>query len=107
MAQPRGGLNGRTCMITGASSGIGRATAVALARMGARLVLVCRSRERGEETVAEIGAQTGNREAQLMLADLASQQSIRELARTFLATRQPLHVLVNNAGVVNLRRELT
>jgi NAD(P)-dependent dehydrogenase (short-subunit alcohol dehydrogenase family) len=107
MAEPRGGLNGRTCMITGASSGIGRATALALARMGARLVLVCRSRERGEETIAEIGAQTGNRDTVLMLADLSAQQSIRQLAREFLATDRPLHVLVNNAGVVNLRRELT
>jgi retinol dehydrogenase 12 len=107
MAQPDGGLSGRTCMITGASSGIGRATALALARMGARLVLVCRNRERGEETIAEIGAQTGNRDSVLMLADLSAQQSIRELAREFLATDSPLHVLVNNAGVVNLRRELT
>ena len=53
-------LQGKTCMITGASSGIGRATALELARMGAQLVLVCRNRERGEATVAELIAEAGN-----------------------------------------------
>jgi len=94
-------------MITGPSSGIGRATALALARMGAALVLVCRDRGRGEETIAEIERTTGSRAVDLMLADLSAQQSIRQLAHDFLATNRPLHVLVNNAGVVNLRRELT
>jgi len=94
-------------MITGASSGVGRATALGLARFGATLVLVCRDRGRGEETVGEIRETTGNRAVTLMLADLSSQQSIRALAREFLATGQPLHVLLNNAGVVNLQRTLT
>jgi NAD(P)-dependent dehydrogenase (short-subunit alcohol dehydrogenase family) len=107
MTEPEERMNGRTCMITGASSGIGRATALELVRMGATLVLVCRDRDRGEATVAEIQQQTGNRAVTLMLADLSSQQSIRQLAHDFLATDQPLHVLINNAGVVNLKRELT
>lgn len=94
-------------MITGASSGIGRATALELARRGAVLVLVCRDRGRAEATVAEIRTQTGNQNVQVMLADLSSQQAIRQLARDYLATDRPLHVLVNNAGVVNLRRTLT
>jgi NAD(P)-dependent dehydrogenase (short-subunit alcohol dehydrogenase family) len=94
-------------MITGASSGVGRATALGLARLGATLVLVCRDRGRGEETVGEIRDTTGNHAVTLMLADLSSQQSIRALAREFLATGQPLHVLLNNAGVVNLQRTLT
>lgn len=94
-------------MITGASSGVGRATAIGLARFGATLVLVCRYRARGEETVAAIRDTTGNPAVTLMMADLSSQQSIRALAREFLATGQPLHVLVNNAGVVNLHRTLT
>src|SRR2546428_13262142 len=105
MAEPS--MRGRTCLITGASSGIGRATTLALAHMGARLVLVCRNRARGEDTIAEIHAQTGNRDVELRLADLAAQQSVRQLASDFLATKQPLHVLVNNAGVVNVKRELT
>lgn len=100
-------LQSKTCMITGASSGIGRATALALARMGASLVLVCRSRERGEETVAEIAAQTGNRDVTLLLGDLSSQAEVRRVASEFLASARPLHVLINNAGVVNLHRSVT
>jgi NAD(P)-dependent dehydrogenase (short-subunit alcohol dehydrogenase family) len=100
-------MTGRTCLITGASSGIGRATAIELARMGATLVLVCRDRSRGEAALAEVQRNARGGGAQLMLADLASQESIRALAREYLATQRPLHVLINNAGVVNTRRSLT
>ncbi len=100
-------LSGKTCMITGASSGIGRATALELACMGARLILVCRDRSRGEEAATAIRRQTGNDAIALMLADLSSQRSIRQLASDFLSTGQPLHVLINNAGVVNIKRSLT
>lgn len=94
-------------MITGASSGIGRETALALARQGARLVLVCRDARRAADTIAQIRAQTGNAHLELLLADLSSQQSIRQLAADYLASGRPLHVLINNAGVVNLRRRLS
>lgn len=100
-------LETKTCMITGASSGIGLATAVELARRGMKLFLVCRDRGRGETTRAKILAETGNRSVELMLADLSSQQSIRRLATDFLARSEPLHVLVNNAGILNLRRSVT
>jgi NAD(P)-dependent dehydrogenase (short-subunit alcohol dehydrogenase family) len=100
-------LRGKHCMITGASSGLGRVTAVELARMGANLTLVCRNRSRGEDVIAEIRQNTGNRSVNLMLADLSIQQSIRELAAAFVDRSEPLHVLVNNAGVFNLKRELT
>ncbi len=100
-------MRGRNCMITGASSGIGRATAIELAKLGASLVLVCRDRTRGEETVAAIKAAAPDASVDLMIADLSSQQSIRKLAAEFLARNQPLHVLVNNAGVANTRRTLT
>lgn len=93
-------------LLTGATSGIGRATALELARRGASLVLVCRDERRGAETVREIREQTGN-EPELMLADLSSQASIRKLAADFLATGKPLHVLLNNAGVVNTTRSET
>ena len=107
MAQRNGTMSGRTCMITGASSGIGRVTALEIARLGADLVLVCRDRARAEDAVAEIRAQTGNQNMEVMLADLSSQQAIRQLAHDYLATDRPLHVLVNNAGLVNLHRTLT
>ena len=100
-------MHGRTCVITGATSGIGRATAVALAGMGATLVLVCRDRQRGVDTLAAIAAQTGRRDASLVLGDLAVQRDVRRIAAELLAGDRPLHVLINNAGVVNLQRTVT
>lgn len=91
-------------MITGASSGIGRAAALALARMGASVVLVCRDRGRGETAAAEIRTRSGNPDVTLMLADLSSQAQIRRLAGEFRASGRPLHVLLNNAGVIMVRR---
>ena len=98
-------MAGRTCMITGATNGIGKAAAMELARLGAELVLVARDRTRGESVVDEIRAHSGNPAISLMIADLSSQAEIRHLARDFLATGRPLNVLLNNAGVINLRRE--
>jgi NAD(P)-dependent dehydrogenase (short-subunit alcohol dehydrogenase family) len=100
-------VTGRVCVVTGASSGIGRATARALAGMGATLALVCRDRGRGEEARAALRAESGNDAIALFLADLSSQAEIRRLA-TELGERYPaIHVLVNNAGVVNLQRTTT
>jgi NAD(P)-dependent dehydrogenase (short-subunit alcohol dehydrogenase family) len=106
MAPTNGDLRGRTVILTGATNGIGRATALALARMGAALAIVARDRTRGEATVAEIRAQTGAT-PDLLLADLSSQASIRSLAAEILARYPRVDVLVNNAGVVNLKREET
>jgi NAD(P)-dependent dehydrogenase (short-subunit alcohol dehydrogenase family) len=93
--------------VTGASSGIGLETARALAAQGATLVAVCRSRERGEAALASIRESTGNSDLHLALADLSAQSGIRQLAKE-LVTRWPrIHVLVNNAGVVETRRRLS
>jgi len=100
-------IEGRNCLITGATGGIGRATATELARRGARLFLVCRSRARGDETSETIARVSGNRPVEIFLADLSSQQSIRALAQQILARDLPIHVLLNNAGVINLAREVT
>jgi len=99
-------IRGKTCMITGATSGIGRASAIELGKMGARLVLVCRNRARGEDLVRQI-QRAGNPAADLMIADLESQPQIRQLAADFLATKKPLHVLMNNAGIFNMKRRTT
>jgi NAD(P)-dependent dehydrogenase (short-subunit alcohol dehydrogenase family) len=100
-------LEGRTCLVTGATSGIGEETAVGLARCGARVILVARNRERGEASVARVKTKTGNTAVELLLADLASQEEIRELAGQVLERCPALHVLVNNAAVVHLSRETT
>lgn len=100
-------MDGRVCMVTGASSGIGRATALGVAEMGATVVLVCRDRSRGESVAAEILERVGNRSTALLVADLDSQASIRELADQYLARQEHLHVLINNAGVYFTKRHVT
>jgi len=99
-------ISGKTCMITGATSGIGRASAIELGRMGAKLILVGRNPKLGQELVHEI-QRVGNPDAELMLADFSSQAEIRKLAEDFLATKKPLHVLMNNAGVFSMKRKNT
>src|SRR3989442_8903285 len=87
-------MQGKVCLITGANSGIGKATALALARMGATVVMVCRDRVRGAEAQREIKMQSGNDAVDLLLTDLSSQQSIRQLAETFRQRYRQLHVLI-------------
>jgi len=100
-------MSGRICMITGASSGIGKATALELARMGATVVLVCRDRNRGELVLDEIRQKHGNSPADLLVADLLSQNSIRSLASQYIEKYEHLHVLINNAGAFFTRRRVT
>jgi len=100
-------LDGKTCLITGATNGIGRVTAVELARMGAEVFLVYRNKACADETVAEIRTRTGNENVHLLHADLGSQKQIRAAAAEFLKAGRPLHVLVNNAGLGNTTRMVT
>jgi NAD(P)-dependent dehydrogenase (short-subunit alcohol dehydrogenase family) len=100
-------VNGKVAIVTGATSGIGRSTAFGLARLGASLGLVCRDPARGEETARAIREQTGNGAVDVFVADLASQTAIRRAAGEILARYARLHLLVNNAGVVNLERTTT
>src|SRR5213082_2323461 len=91
-------MQGKICMVTGANSGIGKATALALAQMGATVVMVCRDRARGEEAKSEITTKSRNNAVDLLQADLSSQQSIRQLVENFQHHYTHLHVLINNAG---------
>jgi NAD(P)-dependent dehydrogenase (short-subunit alcohol dehydrogenase family) len=97
----------RVCIVTGATSGIGRVTALELARMGAKVVLMARNAERGEETRAAIAAQSRGAEVELIVADFASLAGVRGAAEAFLARHDRLHVLVNNAGIYTGKRELS
>ncbi|WP_340026765.1 SDR family oxidoreductase [Paenibacillus sp. FSL K6-1096] len=100
-------MQGKTVLVTGANSGMGLATTVEMARRGATVIMACRSRKRGEEALAEAVRQSGSDNIRLMLCDLASFASIREFAAEFTAAYPVLDVLINNAGVMVFRRELT
>ena len=96
-------LTGKSCIVTGATSGIGEVTAMTLAAAGARLGILCRDPVKGERTLQQIRRQTGNDAVQLFRADLASQAEIRTVAAEILASFPQIHLLINNAGVVNLK----
>lgn len=100
-------LTDRICMVTGGNAGIGKETALELARMEAHVVVVSRNRERGEEAVEDIRESTGNQQVDLLLCDYASQESIRQMTAQFNHDYPRLDVLVNNAGLVNMSRETT
>lgn len=100
-------MQGKICLVTGANSGIGKATALGLAQLGATVVMVCRHRAKGEAAQNEIRAKSGNNAVDLLLADLSSQQSIRQLVEVFKQRYSQLHVLINNAGVFNMTRHET
>jgi NAD(P)-dependent dehydrogenase (short-subunit alcohol dehydrogenase family) len=91
-------------LVTGATSGIGFATATALARAGMHVVMVSRNPARGEAARAAIRRDTGSNRLEVLQADLSSRDSVRALAARFLATHERLDVLVNNAGVFEPRR---
>lgn len=98
---------GKTVLITGATSGVGKATAMGLANMGARVVMVGRDRGRGEAAMADIKENNGNASVDLMLADVSSQKEIRRLADEFREAHPRLDVLINNAGVFRSERITT
>jgi retinol dehydrogenase 12 len=106
MSATSGELAGRTFLVTGGNTGIGRATAIGLAGRGAKVYLACRSAGKGRQAAAEIAAAAGNEAVGFLPLDLADLASVRRCAREFLALDEPLHVLINNAGVAG-RRGLT
>jgi retinol dehydrogenase 14 len=102
-----GGMEGRVALITGGTSGIGKASATALAAMGAEVVVSGRSEGRGRAAVEEIRGESGSERVSLMLADLAVQAEVRRLAREFKERHDRLDVLVNNAGIIQQKRTET
>src|SRR5262245_21540863 len=104
MASQDASMGGKTCLVTGATAGIGEVTARELARRGARVVIVGRSRERCQATAEGIRRQTGNAAVEFLVADLSSQAEVRRLVREFLERYARLDVLVNNAGALFAQR---
>jgi retinol dehydrogenase 14 len=99
-------MTGKLCIVTGANAGIGKETALGLAKLDATVVLLCRDRDRGEASQREIKQRSGNDRVELMICDLGSQNSIRQFASEFNQRHDRLDVLVNNAGVLMRERSL-
>jgi NAD(P)-dependent dehydrogenase (short-subunit alcohol dehydrogenase family) len=100
-------MKNKICLITGATSGIGQATAMALAQQGATVIVAGRDEERCQSTVAHIQQETGNFHVDYLLGDLSVQAQVRTMAENFESRYQRLDVLVNNAGAINLFRQVS
>lgn len=100
-------MNGKICLVTGATNGIGKATAQALAQMGATVVIVGRNTDKCAAVVSEIRQISGNDAVETLIADLSIMAEVRQVADQFKAKYQKLHVLVNNAGGAFLKRQVT
>ncbi|CAG8603662.1 7627_t:CDS:2 [Cetraspora pellucida] len=100
-------LSGKVAIVTGANTGIGIVTARELARKNAHVFVACRSKERGESAVELIKEETNNDSVEFLQLDLQSLNSVKHAAETFLARKLPLHILINNAGIMATPFELT
>ena len=100
-------LKGKVCVVTGANRGLGKATSMGLAKLGATVVLVCRDKEKGEAAKSEIQQATGNYDVELLLCDLSVLKSVRDSARAFNLMHAELNILVNAAAIYVPRRTVT
>jgi NAD(P)-dependent dehydrogenase (short-subunit alcohol dehydrogenase family) len=100
-------MSGKTCIVTGANSGIGKETALGLARMDAHVVLVCRHAEKGRTALADIERESGSSKLDLLIADMSSMASVRALATQILEKYPRVDVLINNAGTAISKRRLS
>ena len=99
-------LNGKNAIVTGANSGMGMATAAALADMGATVVMLCRNEKRGKEALEKL-SEKSDRQLDLMLCDLGDLSSVKVFADAYRAKYDKLDILVNNAGFISLDRQTT
>lgn len=98
-------MQGKTVMITGANSGIGKVTAQALAGMGAKVIFACRRQEAAEAAMADVRREVPSAELEFVQVDLSSQSSVRQCATQVKQRHKRIDILVNNAGIANVRRE--
>ncbi|XP_066565413.1 DHRS-12_like_SDR_c-like domain-containing protein [Amia ocellicauda] len=99
-------VSGRSFMITGGNSGIGKAAALAIAKKGGTIHLVCRNKERAEEAKADIIKESGNKDIYVHLLDLSETRKVWEFAEAFKKKHKSLNVLINNAGCMVNQREV-
>ena len=99
--------NRKTALITGANAGMGKATAIALARQGMSVIMLCRNPQRGAKALQEVKTQSGSEDVSLMLCDLADMGDIKRFCQAFREMHPVLDILVNNAGVLSFERQET
>ena len=104
---PPASMSGKICIVTGANSGIGKETALGLAQMGARVIMVCRNAEKGKAALEEIRRESGSSQVDLLIAEMSSQASVRALGEQIQQKYPRLDVLVNNASSAALARTLS
>ena len=95
-------LENKVCLITGATNGIGEESAKELNKMGAEIIFIARSEEKGNKLKEQLLKDSG-REATMIIADLSSQDQVKKAAEQFLSLDKPLDILLNNAGIMNQR----
>ena len=100
-------MQGKIILVTGSTDGIGKETARQLAELGASVIVHGRHADRCEAARDEIRATTGNSRVDFVAADLSSQRQVRQMAAEIIARYDRLHVLINNAGVILLQRQLS
>jgi NAD(P)-dependent dehydrogenase (short-subunit alcohol dehydrogenase family) len=100
-------MKNRICLVTGGNSGVGKAIALGLSKLGARVVILCRDKTRGSLAVDEIRSKSGNNNVDLALVDLSSRESIYGFVEYFKQNYDGLHVLSNNAAAFQMKREET
>lgn len=100
-------MHNKIALVTGANAGMGKVIATELARQGATVVMVARDRRKGEEAMNEIASTTGSSSLDLLIADLSSQQAVRQLAQEFQQRYSHLHLLINNAGTHIQQRQVS
>lgn len=99
-------IKNKNILITGATSGIGRSTVLALSSMGASVTFIARNKAKAEILLKELNTKSQN-EAAYILADLSSQKEVKSAAKEYLKMNRPLDILINNAGLINLKRRET
>lgn len=99
-------IKNKNILITGATSGIGRSTVLALSSMGASVTFIARNKNKAEILLKELNTKSQNKAAYI-LADLSSQKEVKSAAKEYLKMNRPLDILINNAGLINLKRRET
>lgn len=100
-------VSSKTCLITGANSGLGLATTKRFAKLGANVILLCRDKEKGESAVFEVKKEVPNASLELMICDLASMKSVQSFIHRFKENHSKLDILFNNAAVMKQKRSVT